>query len=137
MSYKNPISLILLGAFVSHVGNLLVNRRRAQKAWTLCVTIAFQNESDMESILDEWKKLAGYCARKEPFLLHYEVGVSDSDALTIHVLERYRSKTEYLQIHKKSDEFLKFRPKLAKLQEENKVTIDGFSYRETGLGFTS
>mmetsp|Transcript_10528 Transcript_10528/g.13348 ORF Transcript_10528/g.13348 Transcript_10528/m.13348 type:complete len:157 (+) Transcript_10528:78-548(+) len=108
----------------------------SEKAWTLVVKAQFQSESDLQRILKEWKKVADYCAKHETFLLHYEVGISDKDPLDLHILERYRSKEEYLSLHKNGEDFLQFRLILKRLQDEGKVTIDGFSFQELGLGFT-
>ena len=108
----------------------------SEKAWSLNVKLTFEEESDLNQILEEWTKVAKYCAEHEDFLLHYEVGLSDSNPLVVYILERYKTKDEYLSIHKKGSAFLNFRPKLAALQENGKVTIEGFSYDELGYGFT-
>jgi len=105
-------------------------------AWTLAVTLNFSQRSDLEHILKEWTTLALYCAEKEDFLYHYEVGVDDSNPLIVHIIERYRTKDEYLNIHKKSDVFLTFRSQLKTLQDSGKVVISGFSFQESGHGFT-
>lgn len=108
----------------------------SDKAWSLNVKLTFKQESDLQLIIKEWTKVARYCAENEDFLLHYEVGVSDSNPLEVIILERYKTKEQYLSIHKQGEEFLKFRPKLAEMQEDGRVTIEGFSYKELGYGFT-
>mmetsp|Transcript_10738 Transcript_10738/g.14009 ORF Transcript_10738/g.14009 Transcript_10738/m.14009 type:complete len:156 (+) Transcript_10738:86-553(+) len=105
------------------------------KAWTLVVTLTFKSKEDQEYILEEWKPVTEYCANKELFLYHYEAGRSDSDPLKLYMVERYESKDDYLNVHKSGEEFLKFRPKLKALQDEGKVTVEGFSYQELGYGF--
>jgi quinol monooxygenase YgiN len=112
-------------------------KRIPGEAWALVVTIIFQSNQDLEAITKDWKEVAKYCAEYEPFLYHYEIGKSDSDPLKVHILERYESKEKYLNVHKNGDEFLMFRPKLKALQDEWKVSIEGFSYQELGQGFVS
>lgn len=97
--------------------------------------MTFASEQDQKSILNDWKIVSKYCAEYEPFLLHYEAGISDSDPLKVHMVERYESKEDYLNFHKNGKEFLNFRPKLKALQDAGKVTIEGFSYQELGYGF--
>ena len=99
------------------------------------MTLTFANEEDQKQILEEWRPVTKYCAEKEPFLFQYEVGRSDSDPLKLIMVERYKSKEDYMTKHKNGEEFLKFRPKLKALQDAGKVKIDGFSYQELGYGF--
>jgi len=105
-------------------------------AWTLVVTLKFSEKLDLDHILKEWATLALYCAEKEDFLYHYEVGIDDSNPLVIHIVERYRTKTEYINLHKNNDVFLKFRSQLKELQDSGKVAVNGFSFQESGHGFT-
>jgi len=136
---------VMLGIGISQTFNAIKGlaklgtspKRIPGEAWALVVTIIFQSNQDLEAITKDWTQVAKYCAENEPFLYHYEVGKSDSDPLKVHILERYESKEKYLNVHKNGDEFLKFRPKLKALQDEGKVTIEGFSYQELGHGFVS
>jgi len=112
-------------------------KRTPGQAWTLMVTVTFQSTQDLEAITKDWTQVAKYCAEYEPFLYHYEIGKSDSDPLKVHIVERYESKDKYLNVHKNGKEFLKFRPKLKALQDQKKVTIEGFSFQELGYGFVS
>lgn len=105
------------------------------KAWVLVVTLTFKNMEDQKSILEAWKPVTEYCGKKESFLYHYEAGQNDADPLKLHITERYETKDHYLNAHKTGEEFLKFRPKLKALQDEGKVTVEGFSYKELGVGF--
>ena len=109
--------------------------RKPGKAWVLSVTFTFKEEADLNYVLESWKDVIEDCREKEPFLLHYEFGRLDSDPLKLHMLERYVSKDDYLQKHKNGAEFLKARPKLKALQDEGKVSIEGYSYQELGRGF--
>mmetsp|Transcript_31095 Transcript_31095/g.29932 ORF Transcript_31095/g.29932 Transcript_31095/m.29932 type:complete len:160 (-) Transcript_31095:128-607(-) len=118
-----------------------VKERKAEKAWVLTVTLTFQFMEDRDAILADWSQnVVPHCRQHEPFLYHYEAGISDDDKnnnLQVIILERYANKDLYLKVHKTSDAFLKFRPKLQALQENGKVKIEGFSYQEGGYGFTT
>ncbi|CAJ1954475.1 unnamed protein product [Cylindrotheca closterium] len=132
------LACMVLGAALHHAFFLNKSEPRPRipgTAWTLTVTFTFTDEEDQKQILEEWRSVTKYCAEKEPFLFHYEVGRSDADPLKVHMVERYKSKDDYLTKHKTGEEFLKFRPKLKALQDAGKVTIEGFSYQELGYGF--
>ena len=68
--------------------------------------------------------------------LRYEVAQSDKDPLRYVILERYRSKDDYLGAHRRSPAFREFRPQMRALQESGRVTVTGSSYQELGIGFT-
>ena len=139
-SLISALSYIAIGATLGYIykhytSNLLQTSRKPGKAWVLSVTFTFKEESDLIYVLEIWKDVIKDCREKEPFLLHYEFGRLDSDPLKLHMLERYVSKDDYLEKHKNGVEFLKARPKLKALQDEGKVSIEGFSYQELGQGF--
>jgi quinol monooxygenase YgiN len=126
-----------LGAIIYGLVSTRNKRGQSTMAWTLSVTLTFSDPTDLNYILTEWTTLANYCDENEEFLYHYEVGIDDSNPLIAHIIERYKSKDEYLHIHKKSEKFLKFRSQLKELQDTGKVTVSGFSFQESGRGFTS
>jgi hypothetical protein len=52
------------------------------------------------------------------------------------IFERYRRHDrDYLEAHKKSPVFLSFREKMAKMQQQGKVKVDGHSFVESNIGF--
>ena len=59
-----------------------------------------------------------------------------ADPLKYVIIERYRSKEDYLGLHRSSPAFHEFRPRMRALQNEGKVTVTGSSFRELGVGFT-
>lgn len=61
---------------------------------------------------------------------------SDKRPHTFLVTERYRSKEDYLHVHRTSDAFKSFRPKMQAMQESGDVVVSGDSFVELGLGFT-
>jgi hypothetical protein len=60
---------------------------------------------------------------------------SDKDDKKIFVLERYVTKDAFLNIHRKSVQFITFRQKLSDMTDRKEATIEGQSYIETGLGY--
>ena len=143
-SNMKALSYILFGTLIGMYAPKLMkgyrssSSRKSEKAWVLTVTLTFQNMEDRDMILDDWSStVVPHCSENEPFLLHYEAGISDKDPLKVIMLERYTEKSLYLTVHKSSEAFLKFRPKLKALQDGGKVAVEGFSYQEGGYGFTS
>ena len=59
---------------------------------------------------------------------------SDKNNLQLYILERYLNKDVYLNIHKKSTEFLEFREKFQRLITSGTI-VEGESYYESGIGF--
>lgn len=100
-------------------------------AFWLVVAVVFQQEEDVATFERAFKPLADYVTMKEPATLSYGYAKSDADPRRILIFERYASKNDYLDVHKVSEPFLAFRPKLAALGAD----IDGHSYYEGALGF--
>ena len=104
--------------------------------FTLLVTLKFASDEYKDQFLQDFAPLAAHVRDHEPETIAYEVLQSDSDPLQILILERYIDKeVSYLQIHKSSQEFLIFRPKLQSMQDAGHVTIHGHSYEDTMIGF--
>lgn len=51
------------------------------------------------------------------------------------IFERYVDKDAYLNIHKKSKEFIEFREKLQDMIKAEVVKLDGNSYIESNYGY--
>jgi quinol monooxygenase YgiN len=107
-----------------------------EKAFMLIVGLRFSDDVSAKSLLAAWSVAASYCLNNEPFLYAYEAAQSDKDNLSYVILERYRSKEDYLGAHRKSIAFKEFRPKMRALQDAGKVIVSGSSYYELGIGFT-
>jgi len=104
--------------------------------FSLLVTLKFTAEEHKETFLNDIAPLAIYVKEKEPETIAYEVLLSDKDPLRVLIMERYMDKDNaYLTVHRSSQQFLDFRPKLQALQEAGHVTIDGESYLDSGVGF--
>jgi quinol monooxygenase YgiN len=100
----------------------------------LGVTIQFPNEADLKTFETEFKPLAKYVEEKELGTISYILMHSDKDPLQVMILERYKNKDYYLNVHKSSKEFLEFRAKLNTLIERGAV-VNGHSYIESNVGF--
>jgi len=105
-------------------------------AFVLSVSLTFRSAASAQSFKSAWAEAAAYCLTNEPFLYQYEVAQSDKNPLEYVILERYRSKEDYVSRHRHSTAFNLFRPKLRALQEQGEVEIHGGSYLELGIGFT-
>lgn len=107
-----------------------------QPVFSLLVTLQFQDDASLQFFLQEFAPLAKYVRDHEPDTLAYEVLLSDKDPLQVLVLERYRDKENaYLKVHRSSEPFLNFRPKLTEMQQEGKVSVSGHSYLDAMIGF--
>ena len=104
--------------------------------FSLLVTLNFQDDESLQVFLKAFEPLANHVRDNEPDTLAYEILLSDKDPLQVLILERYRDKENaFLKIHRSSEPFLSFRPKLAELEKEGKVTISGHSYLDSQIGF--
>lgn len=106
-------------------------RAPAKGAFWLVVAVVFQQERDVVTFEKAFQPLAEFVSQKELGTLSYAYAMSDSDPKRVLIFERYATKADYLDIHKKSEPFLAFRPHLAALNAK----IEGHSYIEGGLGF--
>ena len=112
------------------------SKARGDRAFVLSVGLNFQSAGAATELIEEWRKIADYCYRYEPFLYQYEISQSDKHHLRYVVVERYRSKRDYLELHKASSAFREFRPKMKAMQDRGDVEVTGDSYIELGVGFT-
>ena len=104
--------------------------------FSLLVTLQFTEDKYKHEFLQEFESLADYVRQHEPQTLTYDALESDQNPLQILILERYRDKdVAYLQVHKSSQAFLTFRPKLKSMEDAGHVTINGHSYVDTMIGF--
>ena len=104
--------------------------------FSLLVTLQFTAEEHKESFLKDIAPLATYVEENEPDTIAYEVLLSDKDPLRVLIMERYKDKVNsFLKVHRTSEAFLKFRPKLQAQQESGYVIVNGESYLDAGVGF--
>lgn len=115
-------------------------RRRDRKqvvpkaSFLLLVQLEFASVEDRIAAEEAWKPEADHCGRNEPGTLSYELARSDKNDRAVVIIERYADKDEaYLNVHKGSAAFKKFRPQLAAL----KPKIVGESYVASDLGYMS
>lgn len=110
------------------------SRSVSPNAFFLGVKVIFPNDSDKIRFESEFEKIAAYVRTSELNTISYELLRSDKQPLQIYILERYRSKDDYLEVHKKSKPFIAFREKFQQMIERGAV-VDGDSYQESGIGF--
>ena len=98
------------------------------------VKISFPTAQDKDTFIADFTPVAEYVRQHEPTTISYELLLSDKDDLHIYIMERYVNKQAYLEVHKKSSEFLSFREKFQKLINGG-TKVDGESYIESNIGF--
>eukprot|EP01038_Epipyxis_sp_PR26KG_P010045 gene10045-13503_t len=106
-----------------------------KKAFFLGVTITFKSIEDKKYFIREFSSYAKFVGQYEPSTISYELLESDKDELMIYIAERYESKEKYLEVHRKTNQFNKFRENLSILTANGKATITGQSFIESNLGF--
>lgn len=140
-SPNSNIIIFASGLVIGALGCLLLarfiqpsSRYVAPEAFFLGVKVVFPNESDKATFESEFEILARYVRKSEPGTLSYELLQSDKRPLQIYILERYRTKDDYLEVHKRSKPFIEFREKFQRMID-NGAVVEGDSYLETGIGF--
>jgi quinol monooxygenase YgiN len=130
------LTLIFYGE-VSALGvRPLLNQNMSQPPFSLLVTLHFTATEHKEQFLRDFAPVAAHVQAHEPDTLAYEVLMSDQDSLQVLVLERYKDKDHaYLIVHRSSEPFLAFRPKLKAMQDAGYVTVSGHSYIDAKVGF--
>jgi quinol monooxygenase YgiN len=129
--------LWLSALFPSHPFNgtpssLTAKRETSVKsAFVLLVAIDFASEGDKDSFKKLFKNIAQYVAEYEFSTLSYELAESDKSSTRVIIIERYKDKDAYTNIHRSSEPFKKFRSIL----QGYDVKIDGHSYIESNIGF--
>mmetsp|Transcript_36866 Transcript_36866/g.114034 ORF Transcript_36866/g.114034 Transcript_36866/m.114034 type:complete len:149 (+) Transcript_36866:323-769(+) len=108
--------------------------RPPKRAFFLLVRLEFKTVADRVKAEEAWAVEAKHCRDHEPGTLSYELARSDKDDKAVIIVERYADKEDaYLNVHKGSAAFAKFRPVLAGLDP----VITGHSYVASDLGYTS
>merc|ERR550537_1185381 len=107
-------------------------RRAGQQTWFLVVKLTFASTEAVAHFEEIFAPLAAYVRSSERSTLAYELLKSDKDPLQVMVFEQYTDREHaYLEVHRTSAPFLKFREELTKLNP----AIDGHSYNDTGYGY--
>ncbi len=136
------IAFILVGVTVGIVlSNIHLNiypkqrKSAAENVFVLGVTVKFKSVEDKDGFKDLFRPVAEYVAKYELDTLSYEMMDSDKEPTQIYILERYRTKKAYLEVHRQSKEFLSFREKFQIMIAAGAAVLDGHSYIESGIGF--
>jgi quinol monooxygenase YgiN len=130
---------VALGIIVSKLGMSNNSSSRAattdRHAFFLGVTVQFKSADEKEEFQSIFRPLADYIRKQELDTLSYEMLDSDKVPNQILILERYKNKKAYTEIHRHSKEFLVFKEKLTALLDRTEATLDGHSYIESNIGF--
>jgi quinol monooxygenase YgiN len=130
------LTLIFYGEVSAFGVQPLSNQKTSQPPFSLLVTLHFTATEHKEQFLRDFGPVAAHVQAHEPDTLAYEVLMSDQDSLQVLVLERYKDKDHaYLIVHRSSEPFLAFRPKLKAMQDAGYVTVSGHSYLDAMVGF--
>lgn len=122
---------LLFGAHFSH----RPRKSEVENAFVLGVSVKFRSTTDKDNFKDIIGPVADYIAKFELNTISYEVMDSDKEPTQIYILERYKTKRDYLEVHRKTEIFLSFREKFQAMITAGLATVDGHSYIESGIGF--
>mmetsp|Transcript_29008 Transcript_29008/g.42960 ORF Transcript_29008/g.42960 Transcript_29008/m.42960 type:complete len:155 (-) Transcript_29008:594-1058(-) len=103
--------------------------------FVLGVTATFVSVEHKREFVRLFRPVAEYVKQQEKTTLSYELLFSDKDELRIYIFEQYENKSSYLNIHKRSAEFLSFRADLQGMLDKKHAALEGESYLVSGLGF--
>ena len=103
-------------------------------SFILIVHVTFSSKKVKEDFKVLYAEEAEFCRKSEANTLSYELALSDRDELAGVIIERFRSKDDYLS-HKESSVFKRYREKLKKLEESGDVKLNGQSYYQSNLGY--
>mmetsp|Transcript_15057 Transcript_15057/g.45515 ORF Transcript_15057/g.45515 Transcript_15057/m.45515 type:complete len:164 (-) Transcript_15057:627-1118(-) len=103
------------------------------KAWLLVVSSKFQSLEDRDALLEHVRRIAQQSANHEPGTLGFQVAIADNDPLRILVFERFANKEAWLEAHRNSTVYKKYKAWQAAANIQAETT--GQSYDELGWGF--
>ena len=104
-----------------------------KEVFALLITIKFFSAADKQAFKELFAPFAQWVSINEPTTISYELSESDKDEKQIFITERYLTKNDYLEVHRKSPTFLTFRQKMADMSST--FTMEGHSYIESNIGF--
>ena len=99
----------------------------------LGIQIKFKSIACKEDFKALFSPFAAWVKNSEPNTLSYELSESDKDDCIIFLTERYKTKDDYLKVHRVSPQFLEFKEKMMRISENFEMT--GHSYVEAGYGY--
>lgn len=112
---------------------------KGDRTFTLSVTLNFRDAEMKHKYLSLLAGYARYVEEHEPTTLTYKIMQSDKDPLEMLLFERYVNKNAYLNIHRTSPEFLRYRESTTALSggAPPGIVIRGASYDDDAIGFLS
>jgi quinol monooxygenase YgiN len=108
-----------------------------QSVFVLLVNIKFQDVATKNEFKTIFRPIAAHVSLNEPDTLSYEVADSDQDPASIVIIERYKTRQAYADVHRHSEPFIMFKAKMGQLDDVSatKMIVSGASYYESNLGF--
>lgn len=112
------------------------NGRRNQEGniFFLGVVLTFPTVEAKEDFKLIFRPMAEYVEKFELGTFSYKLVEHTDDATKVQVLERYQDKEYYLNVHRASATFIKFKEELNVMVSKG-TTISGGGYLETDIGF--
>src|SRR5687767_12888079 len=112
VSFAYVVAGIVIGVVLSKLSVWNNPRHSAvENAFVLGVNVKFKSIEDKEEFKNLMRPMAKYVAKYELDTISYEVLDSDKDSTLIYILERYKNKHAYTDVHRQSKEFIDFRQK--------------------------
>ena len=115
----------------------MVQSASKPEIFSLLVTLKFEHPKGVAEFRKLFAPYAEWVAINEPTTTSYQLLQHVSLPLEVLVLERYITKEAYLNIHRKSKEFISFKERFLQLKDasETAFAVSGNSYNDTPLGF--
>lgn len=107
--------------------------RQHSKSFLLGIGLKFKDISSRDEFYKFLKPYAEWVRKNEYGTLSYEVFQDEKNELNIYFLERYKTKNDYLNVHRKSEEFLKYKANMIALSD--KYELNGNGYYQSQYGF--
>ena len=127
---------VFLGWFLPNKLPLFIWRRRHSSykgAFALLITIKFSSVTDKLKFKELFTPFAEWVAINEPGTISYEMSESDKVDTQVFITERYKTKKDFIEVHRKTPTFLAFRQRLSDMSSS--YTMEGHSYVESNVGF--
>ena len=107
--------------------------REHGNSFLLCVELKFKDNEALDRFKVIFKPFAEWVRLNEFGTISYELFQNEKAEKTAYILERYKTKADYLDIHRKSIEFLNFKSELLKLSD--RYEMNGNGYIQSDFGF--
>ena len=123
-----------------HKSPFMSNNGLTEDPFILSIVVQFNSLEGLTHFKELFAPMALWVKQHEPTTTSYALASSDKEPLQVLVFEQYVSKHAYLEIHRKSEQFLVFKQSLLAMNEEAVEAklgwkMNGQSYRQPIVGF--